>query len=173
MCAPGYLLDTNIVAYWFDEDRAEHDKVLDHINRLPKGALIRISVVTLAEIEYGQRAVSPTDTPLQVRYRQLIDERFPKPIEIGKATTVYYGAWRARLFGKLAPREKKTKVRRPEQLVDPVTSRELGIQENDLWIAAQAMEHNLVLVTHDLQSMEPLSGVMDDELRVDFEDWAT
>jgi len=168
----GYLLDTNIVAYWFDEERAEHGKVLDHINRLPAGAPVRISVVTLAEIEYGHRAVSPADTPLQVQHRQLIDERFPKPLEIGKATTLYYGAWRARLFEKLAPKGRRRKATRPEKLVHPVTSRELGIQENDLWISAQAMEHNLVLVTHDLQSMAPLSGVMHGELRVDFEDWA-
>ena len=165
----GYLLDTNIVAYWFDEDRPEHDKILDRVSRLPERAPIRISVVTLGEIEYGHRAVSPTDTPMQVRYRQLLSERFPKPLTIGKATSIYYGAWRARLFGEFAPGNRKTKATRPEQLVDPVSSRELGIQENDLWIAAQAMEHNLVLVTHD--DMQRLRDVMDDELRVEFEDW--
>jgi predicted nucleic acid-binding protein len=33
--------------------------------------------------------------------------------------------------------------------VDPTTARELGIDENDLWIAAHAALHNLVLVTAD------------------------
>jgi predicted nucleic acid-binding protein len=32
---------------------------------------------------------------------------------------------------------------------DPVTGHQLGIDENDLWIAAQAVEHNLVLITSD------------------------
>ena len=168
----GYLLDTNIVAYWYNEGCPEHAKVIEHVSAVPKGAPLTISVVTLGEIEFGHRAQSPSDTPVQVRCNQFIAEQFPRQLEIGKATTIYYGAWRARLFEKLAPREKRTKVTRPEQLVDPVTSRELGIQENDLWIAAQAMEYNLVLVTHDLASMAPLRGVMDDELRVDFEDWA-
>ena len=38
---------------------------------------------------------------------------------------------------------------RPEQLIDPITSRELGIQENDLWLCAQAVAHDMVLVTND------------------------
>ena len=38
---------------------------------------------------------------------------------------------------------------RPEQLTDLSTSLELGIQENDLWLCAQAVGHGLVLVTND------------------------
>jgi predicted nucleic acid-binding protein len=38
---------------------------------------------------------------------------------------------------------------RPEQLIDPITSKELGIQENDLWLCAQAVGHGMVLVTND------------------------
>jgi predicted nucleic acid-binding protein len=45
-------------------------------------------------------------------------------------------------------------------LIDPVTSRELGIQENDLWIAAQALEYNLVLVTND--KMDRIRDVCED-----------
>lgn len=56
---------------------------------------------------------------------------------------------------------------RPEQLVDPTTAKELDIQENDLWLAAQALEHNLVLVSHD--KMTRLRKVAE-ELRV--QDWA-
>lgn len=33
--------------------------------------------------------------------------------------------------------------------MNPTTGKELGIDENDIWIAAQAKTHNLVLVTHD------------------------
>jgi len=34
-------------------------------------------------------------------------------------------------------------------LCDPVAARELGIEEKDLWLVAQAAERNLVLVTSD------------------------
>jgi len=50
-----------------------------------------------------------------------------------------YGELRSLLFDKYAPNDKRKKNLRPEQLVDPITSLELGIQENDLWIAAQAI----------------------------------
>jgi predicted nucleic acid-binding protein len=52
-------------------------------------------------------------------------------------------------------------------LIDPVTSRELGIQENDLWIAAQALEYNLVLVRND--KMDRIRDACE-ELQV--ENWA-
>jgi tRNA(fMet)-specific endonuclease VapC len=83
-------------------------------------------------------------------------------------TIGYYGSIRARVFEKYAPREKRRRGLRPEQLIDPVTSHELGIQENDLWLAAQAVEFNLVLVTND--AMQRLQDTCN-ELRV--ENWAT
>jgi tRNA(fMet)-specific endonuclease VapC len=64
-------------------------------------------------------------------------------------TSPSYGTIRARLFERFAPKDKKRKGLRAEELVDPVTSRALGIQENDIWLAAQALERNLVLVTND------------------------
>ncbi|MCH7920211.1 MAG: hypothetical protein IIC50_19795 [Planctomycetes bacterium] len=73
---------------------------------------------------------------------------------------------RAALFDKYAPK-KNRKGLRPEQLIDPVTSKGLGVQENDIWIASQALEHNLVLVTND--QMNHLREVASD-LRV--ENWA-
>ena len=39
--------------------------------------------------------------------------------------------------------------RRPDQITDRVTATRLGIDENDLWIAAQAVQYNLALVTND------------------------
>jgi tRNA(fMet)-specific endonuclease VapC len=78
-----------------------------------------------------------------------------------------YGDLRARLFEKFAPKKRRRKGLRPEELVDPVTAKELGIQENDLWIAAQAIERNLVLVTND--AMARIQEVAS-ELKV--EDWA-
>jgi len=79
-----------------------------------------------------------------------------------------YGELRSLLFDKYAPNDKRKKNLRPEQLVDPITSLELGIQENDLWIAAQAIVRNLILVTHDkLTHIRKIAG---SELHI--EDWA-
>ena len=64
------------------------------------------------------------------------------------------------MFEKYAPNVKHRGGLRPKQLVDPMTSRELGIQENDLWIAAQALEYNLVLVTNN--KMDRIRDVCED-----------
>ncbi len=69
------------------------------------------------------------------------------------------------------PSPRKVKKRRAEQLCDPITGRELGIDENDLWIVAQAAERNLVLVTHDkiVRIREALQNI---GAGVRIEDWA-
>jgi len=64
----GYLLDTNIVAYWFDERRSEHQRVVQHIQELPDATPLMISAITLGEIEYGLQAAR-SDTLKQEAYR--------------------------------------------------------------------------------------------------------
>ncbi|MCX7427575.1 MAG: PIN domain-containing protein [Planctomycetia bacterium] len=163
----GYLLDTNMLAYWFDEERREHEKVVDRIDALGPSAPLGISAISLGETEYGHRCVSDADTAVQFAFRRFVNARVPRVLTIQRSTSTYYGQIRARLFNKFAPRNGKKRLR-PCQLVDPLTAKCLGIQENDLWIAAQAYESNLVLVTHD--KMDRLREVTSDLLA--FEDWA-
>lgn len=170
----GYLLDTNIIAYWFNENREPaHSRVAQSVSALPDPSLLRTSAIVLGEIEFGHRVQSPgSDTSVQARYTRFIGENIPKIYEVGKATTIYYGPLKARLFERFSPREKRTKTQRLNQLVDPMTLRKLGIQENDIWIAAQAIEHNLVLVSHDQKMVQPIRQVLGGDLTLDTEDWA-
>jgi predicted nucleic acid-binding protein len=71
-----------------------------------------------------------------------------------------YGELRASLFEKYI---QKGKNKRPEQLIDPVTATEIGIDENDLWIVAQAITYNLTLVTND--KMRRIFSVTPKELK--------
>jgi tRNA(fMet)-specific endonuclease VapC len=134
-----------------------------YIQALPEAAPLMISAITLGEIEFGLQ-VSHINTPeqeaSQVELRAFIETTFPMVLDVTKATRISYGALRASVFEKYAPKEKRRRSLRPEQLVDPVTSQELGIQENDLWIAAQALEYNLVFVTND--RMERIQDVSAD-----------
>jgi len=155
----GYLLDTNIIVYWFDERRSEYQRVVQHIQELPDATPLMISAITLGEIEYGLQ-VARIDTLKQEAFRAFISTNLPMVLDITKATRISYGSLRASVFEKYAPTEKRRRGLRPEQLIDPVTSRELGIQENDLWIAAQALEYNLVLVTND--KMDRIRDVCED-----------
>lgn len=77
--------------------------------------------------------------------------------EIGRDTTEPYSDIRAALFRTFAPRDAKDRIKnvRPETLVDKTTARLLGIQENDLWIAAIAVQYNLFLVSGDRMSRIP------------------
>jgi tRNA(fMet)-specific endonuclease VapC len=163
----GYLLDTNVLAHWFDEKQSEHKKVIEHLDALDPEAPLRISAISLGEMEYGHRCVSDVDTVIQTRFKGFVNTRVPSVLGIRQSTSTWYGQVRSRLFRKFAPRNGKKHLQ-PCQLVDPVTAKSLGIQENDLWIAAQACEFNLVLVTHD--RMSRIRDVASDLLV--FEDWA-
>lgn len=164
----GYLLDTNTVAFWFNEKRQEHASVLAKVDAVEENAPFYVSVITVGEIEYGHRVESAETTGIQAEYLDSIEGKLPQNLPVSKHTAARYGDIRARLFNKYAPKEKRSKGMRPEQLIDPVTASALHIQENDIWIAAQAIERNLVLVTHD--NMRPLREIAP-ELRI--EDWAS
>ena len=162
----GYLLDTNTVAYWSDARRPQHARVVHHIQELPEATPLMISAITLGEIEFGLH-VAQGNTPEQEAFRTFINTNLPMVLDVTKATRIYYGSLRASVFETYAPNAKRRSGLRPEQLIDPVTSQELGIQENDLWIAAQALEYNLVFVTND--KMARIRDVCED---LQIENWA-
>jgi len=60
---------------------------------------------------------------------------------IDEFTATIYGQLKAALFNQFAPKEKKK--RRKTEIAD------LGFGENDLWIAAIALQHNLTVVSAD------------------------
>jgi tRNA(fMet)-specific endonuclease VapC len=148
MALRGYLIDTQTVSYWFDQKLPQHANVVDHVNSLPDEAPLMVSAVTIGEIAFGHATTTNPDAIKQAAFNKFVQDKFKKaPLEITKFTAIYYGEVRNLLFKKYPPPGKRQ--RRPEQCFDPITSLELGIDENDLWIASQAYEHNLVLVTND------------------------
>jgi len=151
-----YLLDTNILRYWYDPTCSEHKNVLTHVEAVcqsdPQTLYIPrlfISAATVGEIEFGHR-YAPTQNPTeQAKYLKFVRQQCPQSLDIDSHVSKYYGELKAWLMNKFAPRTLRTRPKRLKQLVDPVTTEELGVQENDVWIAAQAMTLNLVLVTND------------------------
>ncbi|MFO0863517.1 MAG: PIN domain-containing protein [Gemmataceae bacterium] len=143
---PAFLLDTQIVCYLFDEAAPEHANVKEHYRRVPAENQLFISSITIGEIAFGHAKADGADLQKQQKLQEWLKFTFPFIIDVTKVTAPYYGEIRGNLFRKFAP---KGKGRRPESCYDPATSKELGIQENDLWIASQAYEKNLCLVTND------------------------
>jgi tRNA(fMet)-specific endonuclease VapC len=60
---------------------------------------------------------------------------------IDPETANIYGQLKASIFNQFAPKEKNK--RRKTKITD------LGFGENDLWIAAIAIQHNLIIVSAD------------------------
>ncbi len=173
-----FLIDTNIWEYWYNEKREpEHTRVCTRVSELIAESQraeipfrMWISSVTWGEIEYGYRAMTKKERSFETEFKRFIHDVAPVELRIDKHITEHYGIVRARLFEEYAPRDKKRKGLRPEQLINPVTSLELGIQENDLWIVSQAISRDLTLVTNDKKSLRPLIDVTGNELHV--ENWA-
>ncbi len=130
------------------------------------GVTLAVSIVTWGEIVYGHRRESEVLTPRQQEYLRFIEELNPLTLFInsrGLAET--YGELRARLFTMFGPKGRK-KGKWPEDCWDG--SKVLGIQENDLWIAAQAKHYNLILATTD--KMRRIRNIVTtDELEI--QDW--
>ena len=157
----GYFLDTCVLSDWYKKD----ERILARVGALPNVPLW-ISVAAWGEIEFGLRTALPSKRDYVEEFKHFVSDIGPAR-EISQHTVPCYGQLRALLFEKFAPKAKRRKKLRPEQLVDPVTSLELGIQENDLWMAAQAMEFNFVFATGD--KMHRISDVARDLVQI--ENW--
>jgi predicted nucleic acid-binding protein len=162
-----YLIDTNIWSYWFDTTKEPfHSNVLNCINKIKQeDSRLWISVITWGEIEYGYNIVA--DRSLETRFRQFVNSQSPIVFDIDKHVTGAYGGIRATLFERF---NQKKKIKWPEQLIDPVTAKELGIQENDLWIVAQAVTRELALVTNDKKLIRAMKEILGNKLVI--ENWA-
>jgi len=169
-----FLIDTNIWEYWFNPKKEpQHSNVLKCVGELKQQFEdgknpfhIWISSVTWGEIEFGYQVQADKDGSLETQFRQFINDISPKEFLIDKHVAQEYGRIRAMLFEKFGPRDKRIKGLRPEQLIDPVTSLQLKIQENDLWIVSQSITRDFTLVTNDRASLKPLLEVAGEELNI-------
>ncbi len=134
----GYLLDTNIIAHYF----GAHPNVIVRINSLPDDTPLFVSAIALGEIAFGHSITHSTNQHRRDEFDRFINNEFPVAftINVSRHTRVYYGVLKAALFTRFPPTSKKEN--HPERCVDRATGAELGIDENDLWMAAQALEHN-------------------------------
>jgi tRNA(fMet)-specific endonuclease VapC len=156
----GYLLDTNMIGHYF----ASHPNVMAHVGALDEDDVLSVSAVALGEIAFGHEMTQSTDHHRREEFERFINNEFPMAIPVDRHTRVHYGDLKARIFREYPPAS--SRENHPERCVDRVTGAELGIDENDLWMAAQAVQHNLILVTND--EMARISAVAPE---LDMEDW--
>lgn len=148
MNTEGYLLDTSVSSSAWDTGSPRHGETLRRLKDL-NGGLVYVSAVSFGEVEYGLATAPKIDRSRQATVRTAM--RSYQIRNVDQHTAKIYGEIRGELFAKFAPRVKRRRrsARWVEDLVERTTGKELGIQENDLWILSTAKRHNLILVTRD------------------------
>jgi tRNA(fMet)-specific endonuclease VapC len=128
-----YLLDTNHCS----------QAILGNTNVLRRLEYIENSVITTCAIVQGE-LIDMAERSQRKESNLVLINRFLTGIYIHNVdgfTATIYGQLKAALFNQFAPKEKSK--RRKTKITD------LGFDENDLWIAAVALQHDLTVVSAD------------------------
>lgn len=154
-----FLLDTSAVSALLNQDHSLHAKAIAFKNQLAgQEQRLFICVISLAEMQFGlsmyeKLTPSPSQTDLDaVRGRIQAASGLSEPLEVTRHVAIEQGRLRSRWAWKLAPRKAaqgKLKGAPPERWSEDWPANTLQITENDIWIAAMALTHDLTLVTCD------------------------
>lgn len=159
-----YLLDTNLVSVLYDARRPSHHAVRQAIATLDPLAPQLVSAITVAELRFGLALSRAAGQPL-THIEACIEMTEEHPLaEIGRHT----GEAFAHVKSSVALSRLDVRRRIPrwvEGWADRVTGQSLQIDENDLWLAAQALERNLMVITSD-QDFTKIIAAAVPELRV-------
>lgn len=151
MATEGFLLDTSVVAPAWDAGHPAHSVVRERLKSVPD-ELIFVSVITLAEVEYGLQVTPMLDVGRQEAVRTAMSSFIPSQIlSIDRHSYKDWARIRAALFRQFSPKDHRGRLRlkRVEDLTERTSGRELGIQESDLWIVTNAVQYDLRFVTRD------------------------
>ena len=160
-----YLLDTNLVSVLYDARRPNHHAVRQAIAAFDREAPQLVSAITIAELRFGLALSRAAGQPL-FHIEACIQQAEEHPLaEVGLHTAQEFAHVKASIaFQRIDIRRRIP--RWVEGWTDRVTGQLLQIDENDLWIAAQAVERNLVVVTSDQDFTQIIAAAVP-ELRVE------
>jgi predicted nucleic acid-binding protein len=148
----GYLLDTSILSCRYDTGHPDHAAVKAFLDGLPPDDLVFVSVVAIAEIQYGAALYEMAEGHASsAAMTVLTGARSYNVREITRFTGREYGSIKANVAFKYLKEPMNKKRRSPwiEDWIDEYTGQALRINEGDLWMCAQAKERNLILLTRD------------------------
>ena len=133
---PGYLLDTNHVSAW-EQGNPEFSA---RARSEAAENILWVCPITIGEIESGLRTATPIDEVRQAACRRFLTNvalRFVHPIADTTGSA----------YAEVLEQVYKSHPRLGTKTQEHLTS--IGVDVNDLWIAAVAIEHNLILLTGD------------------------
>jgi tRNA(fMet)-specific endonuclease VapC len=128
-----YLLDTNHCTFLIEGEQS----VVEHVRSLGK-VKIATSAIVAGELRFmAQNSQHKTSNQIKIRaFLQRIDI-----LSIDPDTAEIYGDFKTEIIREFGPKDKVR--RKATRLI------EIGIGENDLWIAATALQHSLIVVSTD------------------------
>ena len=145
-----YLFDASALSARLNEDHVHHASASAVIEALPIESIKLVSVITLGEIDYGIRLAEQLGSKRLGEWRQRLDViRRYKPLDLTHHTSAAYAELKAHVASRVRKRPNKKLPRWIEDWIELGSAKELQIDENDLWICAQAKERDLILVTTD------------------------
>lgn len=154
-----FLLDTSVLSDLVNSSRPLHAKAVAFKNQYAgEEQRLFICVISLAEMQFGLdlyegHASRPSQADLDaVRRRIKAANSISESLEVTHHVAQEQGRLRAKWARKIAPKKAaqgKLKGIPPERWSDDWPASALQITENDIWIAAMALTHDLTLVTCD------------------------
>jgi predicted nucleic acid-binding protein len=143
-----YLLDTCFISKLYDPRRPDYPLVRAAAAALDARSPQYLSVVVLAELRYGLEVAELAGQSL-THIRRTIEQAESRPLaEVTRHTAQAYGKAKAQLAAHWTDLSRRL-PRWPEDWKERVTGKSLQVDEGDLWLVAQAIERNYVLVTTD------------------------
>ena len=155
----GYLFDTSVISAHLDRRHDRHFEIRQAVGKLLPAHPQYLSAISLAETAFGlfmAEAFKPTDAK---RLKEMLREAQQFGVlPISRSTAMVYARLKTDLAKcYLAKASRKDRSRWLEDWVDKTTGQKLQIDENDLWMCAQAKERDLILVTADGTMQERVS----------------
>lgn len=147
----GYLLETSTLSAMLDEQHPKHVLARDAVAALEPGAPKYVSTIALAELAFGQRLVEAFTGHSAPRLGHILSRaQIHSVLNVTRHTASEYGQLKANLATTyLAKALRRDRPRWLENWVDKATGQVLQVDENDLWMCAQARERNLIMLTAD------------------------
>jgi len=147
----GYLLDTNTISALLDSTHEKHAIAQTVIASIEQGAPKYTSIIALAELAFGMQLLDIVRGQVPEHLKDILRAANSHALlDVTRHTANEYGQLKARLAKHYLPTAiGKNRPRWLEDWVDRTTGKCLQVDENDLWMCAQARERNLVLLTAD------------------------
>ncbi|MGA1834269.1 PIN domain-containing protein [Rhizobium wenxiniae] len=146
-----YLLDTTILSIYLDPTHPHHATKSQSLAALSADSPRFVSAIALAELGFGTRLASLLGKGNLSALQAIIAQAQSHAVlDITHHTASVYAEVKANVAHKyLAKTLRKDRPKYIEEWVDKATGQKLAIDENDLWMCAQAKERDLIFVTAD------------------------